>query len=349
MRLTFFAAIVGLVATPAMAQTLNVFHVYTDRTSFTSRGFLSGNAGETLQGYPGEQYRGIGDVGTVPKRCKVHALGMITQDQNRGTVEKFAVVFRSAADSGGPDGSAGGVIAKTSKLNLPTLTGSSPVAWSVTVNLGSEGVSVPCKDTFFAGIALDPNSSWTSDGQSTWASAYTNPASTSGDPVRGGAPNHAWQVDAMGAVRNTNPRSWNYNLQTERGAFQIGVLQSATGSGLYGNCGNYPDADVHGLAFRLRDKISADDVAAVFVSTDLIGGMPIPFDGTLWVNPGTFVLVASGKLSATGALELKPAAFGPGKLKDLKGLGNLPFQGVILDVGEGRLNIRTMNAQATNL
>ena len=342
----------AMLAAPMVAQStaVNAFHVYSNRTSFTSRGFLGGAAGETLQGYPADRYRGIGHKHGVPKKAAVYGFGGIVQDQNRTTAEKYRVIFRRADDTGKPDGTAGGVIARTGELTLPTAPGTGPIAWRLNINLGASGVSTPVKHTFFAGIQLSANARWTSDGQSSHASAYTTPTSTAGDPVRTGAPNHSWQVDAKGAVRNTNPRSWNYELHTRRGAFQIGVLQTATAPGRYGNCGNYPEANIHGLSFRLRDRASANGVAAVFASTSLIGGAPLPFDGHLYINPGTFVLVASGKLSATGELELKPAVFAPGKLKSLKGAGDLVFQGVILNVSKDkRFNIRMMNAQATNL
>ena len=45
----------------------------------------------------------------------------------------------------------------------------------------------------------------------------------------------------------------------------------------------------------------------------------------LWINPGTLVMVGSGKLSATGTLELKPATWGKGKLAGLTGIGDVAF------------------------
>ena len=342
-------AFLALAADLAAQPPVNAFHVYSGRTSFTSRGFLGGAAGETLQGYPAAQFRGIGHLGVVPKESRIHGFAMITQDQNRRTSEAYRIVFRRSDDTGGPNTGKKGLLARTGELKLPTPAGTGSLAYSITINLGADGIGVPGKHTFFAGLELSANSNWTSDGQSSHASAYTTPSSTAGDPVRSGAPSHAWQVDATGATRKTNPRSWHYQLLTERGSFQVGVLQSATGGGLYGNCGSYPDADTHGLAFRLRDAALKDKMAAVFVSTALIGGAPLPFDGHLWINPGTLVLVGSGKLSSTGTLELKPAMLGPGKLKMLKGFGNLAFQAVVENVGSGRFALRMFNAHASNL
>ena len=347
---SLFVLAAAVIAAPTIAQSTNIFSVYTGRTSFTSRGFLGTAAGETLQGYPAERFRGIGHHNGVPKTAAVYGFGGIVQDQDRTTEEKYRLIFRRADDMGKPDATAGGVIARSGVLTLAKATGTGPIAWSLNINLGKDGVSTPVKHSFFAGIQLSANARWTRDGQSSHASAYTTPTSGAGDPVRAKAPNHAWQIDAKGVVRNVNPRSWRYELHTRRGAFQIGVRQRATGAALYGNCGNYPDANIHGLAFRLRDRASANGVGAVFASTALIGGAPLPFDGHLYINPGTFVMVGSGKLSATGTLELRPAAFAPGKLKALVGAGDLAFQGVILNVSKDkRFNIRMMNAQASNL
>lgn len=341
--------LLGLAAALAAQPPLNAFHVYSDRTSFTSRGFLAAAAGELLQGYPAESFRGIGHTGSLPKESKVYAFGVITQDQDRTTSEAFRIVFRGVDNkTGGPDTGPNGLLARTGVLNLPSGGGTGPAVYSVTVNLGSEGVAVPGNHTFFAGLELAANSKWTADGQSVHASAYTEPSSAAGDPVRSGAPNNAWQVDANGVARMTTPRTWNYRLLTQRGAFQVGVLQSASGDGLYGSCGSYPDAETHGLAFRLRDAAMASKPAAVYVSTALIGGAPLPVDGHLWINPGTLVLVGTGTLDSAGALELKPSTFAPGNLKALKGFGNLAFQAVV-DVGSGSLDLRMFNAHAANL
>ncbi len=338
-----------LAAALAAQPPLNALHVYTNRTSFTSRGFLAAAAGEVLQGYPAEQFRGIGHTGSLPKDSRIHAFGVITQDQDQQTSEAFRIVFRRVNNgTGGPDTGPNGLLASTGVLNLPTGAGTGPAVWSVTVNLGAEGVAVSGKHTFFAGVELAANSKWTADGQSVHASAYTDPSSATGDPVRADAPNNAWQVDANGEARMVNPRTWNYSLLTQRGAFQVGVLQSASGDGLYGSCGSYPDAETHGLAFRLRDAAMANKTAAVFVSTALTGGAPLPVDGHLWINPGTLLMVGGGTLDANGVLELKPAMFAPGNLKALKGFGNLAFQAVV-DVGTSRFDLRMFNAHAANL
>jgi hypothetical protein len=342
---TLLALATTLVAQPPP---LNAFHVYSGSTSFTSRGFLAAAAGEVLQGYPAEQFRGIGHTGAQPKESRIHAFGVITQDQDQQTSEAFRIVFRRVNNkNGGPDTGPNGVLARTGTLNLPTGAGTGPAVYSVTVNLG-EGVVVSGKHTFFAGLELAANSEWTADGQSVHASAYTDPSSATGDPVRSDAPNNAWQVDANGVARMVNPRTWNMTLLTQRGAFQVGALQSASGDGIYGSCGSYPDVATQGLAFRLRDAVSANKAAAVYVSTALTGGVPVPVDGHLWINPGTLVMVGAGTLDSNGDLELKPTAFAPGNLTALKGFGNLAFQAVV-DVGTGRFDLRMFNAHASNL
>lgn len=351
MRFPLLLATAGALCTAAVAQNpVNDFHVYTDRTSFTSRAFLGGDPGETLQGYPEMQYRGIGDTGDLQSRkaCLVYGFGLITQDQNATTVETYWVVFRRATLTGEPDGSPDGLITEFGPFNMPTGPDPVPAAWNITINFASSPVSVPCKDSnFYAGIRLSENQAWTADGQSSWASAYTDPASTAGDPVIAGAPSWAYQVDATGATRPTNPRSWNYRLRTERAVFQIGCVQ--TTDGLFGSCGNYPDITVQGLAFRVRDELNANAPFAVFVADSLTGGPPIAFDGHLWLNPGGMLMVAQGTLDAAGTIEFVPPGFGPGEMSQYSGFGNLPFQAAILNVGTGRFPIRTSNAQASHL
>jgi hypothetical protein len=204
---------------------------------------------------------------------------------------------------------------------------------------------------FFAGVGLSANEDWSADGQSIHASAYTAPDSGEGDPVRAGAPNHAYQVDAAGVAAAANPRSWRMWLGTERGAFQIGCIQNG-GAPLFGNCGNYPDVSVHGLGFRIRDEDHAGKTAVLFVSDDLTGGARVKgVDGLFWVSPrhGAMMEVDSGELNANGELILMPELTAPGSdfLLERLGTGILPFTAVIFD--ENGDPLRTLNAQAADL
>jgi hypothetical protein len=295
------------------------------------------------------QYRGIGDTGEfrTRKTCELLGFGMISQDQDATTLETYWIVFRNAAMTGEPDGSPFGLITEIGPFELPLGPNPTPVAWIITTSF-TTAVQVPCKDTnFYAGIRLSENLAWTGDGQSVWGSAYTDPANAAGDPVIAGAPSWAYQVDTSGAVLPTNPRTWNFRLRTERAVFQIGCVQ--TTDGLFGSCGNYPDVTVHGLAFRVRDEMNAGGPFAIFVGDSLTGGPPLAFDGHLWLNPGGMMMVATGTLDATGAAEFVPPGFGPGELLQYAGMGNMPFQAAILNIGNGRFPIRTSNAQASRL
>ena len=243
------------------------------------------------------------------------------------------------------DGSPGEEIARIGPFQTPAGTG--VAAFTITHDFGTEPVTVPGAETFFAGFALSANANWTADGQSVHIALYTDPASPDGDPCRVGAPNHAWNVHDDGTRAQPSSRTWRFRLYTDRGVFQVGAIQGTTN--LYGMCGNYPDVTTQGLSFRIIDAASPNQMAAVLWSTSLTGGVPGIFDGHLWIAPGQLQVLDTGMLDGNGVAEFTPAATAPGSafLQVLAGTGNLPFQGVILDANNAI--IRTTNAQASDL
>lgn len=311
-----------------------------------------GNPAEGLTEFSADFFRGIGD--TSSGVCEVLGMFHYAADEDIATPETYDIVFRSYdAANAQPDTSSTGMIASITGLPLPVNPAGGRGGWILTDTFATP-VTIPCDQTFYAGVNLYAANSWPSDGQSQWA-AYIDPLNaggTVGQNPRAGTAEICWSVST---TVSTDPYTTMNGLMVDSPVFQIGGIDPTTtlngGTAMatdpsYGLNGMFPDIAMprqDGLTLRVKDSVVPSGVA-LFAIADGWGMPPLAFafPGLYQLDIVTTGLIGVAPLSG-GVAELPIAA--PGSVP-ISFLGtNLYFQGAVVNVNG---NARLGNAQAVS-
>ncbi|MEZ5962983.1 MAG: hypothetical protein R3F56_03960 [Planctomycetota bacterium] len=274
----------------------NGVEIYPGVTSFTSRGNISVNAGEVLQGFHGSHWSNLGDNGTD---VNLTGLTYITQDQNASTQELYDVVVRGGTDSTGPDATTTGELSVISGLSTPS-GGNTPSAWIITADF-STPCAIPENSFFSVGVRFAAAPLWSADGQSIHASANTTQQSGTHQE------DHAWQILPGPVVSHPSSfRSWRFALRVNTPVQQNGTFPTGTTTYARGMGGMFPLDTTHGWSTHIRAGAKfASGFAAPFLSTArLPAGLNIAgIDGRLALT-GTLVPLPLFNLDATGGVDI---------------------------------------------
>lgn len=328
------------------AQAANTFLLYPDdargATTFATRYSFGALAGEMLQQMPAANLVGIGDAGGT---CSASTIDLILQDQNGATQENYELLVRAPTPFGTPDPNPSGILVQTGPLSTPP---GSPGATSylITVTFAA-AVVLPCKSSFFYGVALAAAPGWTLglDGASVH-NAYNPPAGAVGSNARATAPVISWQIfdPGSGAIVGTapTPRVANIGLGTDQAVLNLGNYDPASQrspAGIdYGLGGLFPAAvggsRNDGLHARISDSIHLGGTALLLFGVRF--GTPIALPGFA----GRIHLDLAAPIVQIGLAPITGTTFGyarftiatPGFLPAISG-GALCFQACTFDAG----------------
>lgn len=306
-------------ASTAMAQTPNLFDIYSGCTNFTSRGSVGVNAGEILLQVPSTHYAGVCQDATGAA-TSLTGFQYITQDQSGVTQETYYMVVRGD-NSGAPDASAAGLLLRAGPLTTPASTVTTPVAWIITATLTTASTAVPLCNTFYMGGEVAAAPGWAAtDGQSFHICSYYIINTTQADNPAPNAPNLAWDIVNGAPLQPGAARCIRIGLLANSAMLKLGnndptLTNTANcvttlGNVSFGAGGMWPQAQGasgtrnDGLNFRVRDAANANGVTVVFLGQNIgCPGLPLAglANGALYLNPGgVFLQLASGALDATG-------------------------------------------------
>lgn len=348
----------GLLLAPAVAAQ-DTFVIYPDdarvATSATTRYNFGDLAGEMLQQVPAGNFAGVGDNGTA---CQVTNMTFTLQDQNDLSQENYSVIFRSAATGGGPDASAGGIIAQGGPFASPLGTGTI-AAYLITLTFTTP-VSLPCTGDYFFGISFNAVPS----ALGTWAAgtegisihhAYNPGVGTLGSNARATCPIVTWQIyaTAPNGVRTGSARAANIGLGTTTPVLAIGNNDPSTTRipNLidYGIGGMFPAVKLSprddGLEARIADTANLNGTGVFFLGTTSFGpGIPLGgFSGRIWLNPtGLIIQLGTAAITGTTTGYAKIQVAPPTTIPAFTGI-TLFFQGVT--VSSTFTNARFTNAE----
>lgn len=316
---------------------------------------------EGLVEYSAAFFEGIGDVtgeGASQPDCRLSHVIVYFQDQNPQTAHSFDVVMRPARLPGnGPDLGATPVFCLNNlPTPPPTSTSTQPAGYGMLIQLGSQPapIRIPCNQTVYFGMVLNPNSNWPgSDGLSLY-SAYYDPAAvnrTSGDNVapRKNVPNLTWRVIGSGqtATATNNPPGMvlDYALVSPGPMLQVGAVHTASlhSSKIgFGVAGMYPTLNApnrqDGLAVRITDngRATTGGRYLLFLALDTNSSRMRPpihlggVTGNVYLGPQLFLLVAGGALARWNADTVVTLA-APGQIPATAAGASLYFQAAIAD------------------
>lgn len=332
--MTARAALVSLFLVAPVSPQVTGFKIYpsgdtAECSSFASRCSLGQSAGELLQEIPmqsrgggGERtdfFRGVGQVG--PGRCEITNIRFVTQDQDCRTQEFYSLRVRSlrgGADGSGPDPSVdltkGAIV-----LLTPPGGAAHACSWSVDVSLTTP-LAVPCRTSWFVGLAVATAANWSSDGQSLHGAWYTS--GETGEVVTSDAAQISWQIDARGTTGQCpSARTWNIGVATECPTLVAGNIHETRRCALspaFGAGGLWPDNTQRGDGLALLIRDSRAQLAIVFAAAApapqeiLLTGI---FDcAPLLIGPASLLQVASFVPMFSGRAVYSPAFLARGRL-----------------------------------
>lgn len=305
-------------ASTAMAQTPNLFDIYSGCTNYTSRGSLATNAGEIMIQVPASHFGGVAQD-AAGAATSITGFQYITQDQSGVTPETYYMVIRGDT-SGTPDCTAAGLLLRAGPLTTPASTVTTPVAWQITATLTTPSTAVPLCSTFYMGGEVIAAPGWTADGQSFHICTYYLLGGTQADNPAPAAPNVAWDCLNGAAVQPGSARCPRIGILANSAMLKLGNNDptltntancvSTLANVSFGAGGMWPQAQGSsgprndGLNFRVRDSVNANGIAVVFLGQNLgCPGLPLSglANGALYLNPGgIFLQLAQAALDATG-------------------------------------------------
>lgn len=327
MRYTTTLLTAALVCGSLSAQ--NDFFHYPTATTFTSRGNNGVNAGEILQGYHKESWRGIGMSSATSS--KLVMLAATTQDQSAKTQETYYWVVRKGTDAAGPMLGTNGLLYKSAALKTPPSTSAGAAAFSITHTL-TTAVQIPEDQFVSIGLQLAAAPKWTADGMSCHAASGATAGAGSQQK------DHAWQIlaKATKATHTSSMRAFNMGMAVASPVFQVGNVFS--GKNNYGQGGLFPDVSKgQGLALRILAKGDNGQVALVFASGKFfVGKLPVFFGARLFLNPAQ--LVANPFLLGAVATD-KAEVVAAAKIPSFMAKKSVAFQGVLVDLKKVSLTL----------
>ncbi len=328
MRISLLLAVVATAVT-LPAQGTSDFSIFPARdgansVSFTTRSdALWAQAGEMLLHVPGDMFLGVGDTdSTGVGTCAALAFWQAGQDQNPSTQETYYIIVRNHdPNTGMPDPTTAGLVARIGPLQMPTLPQTTPASWTVTDNF-AQPILLPCQGGFHFGLELAAAPGWTAtDGHSVWTAWYDPSAGnvTLGDHPRAGAPELAFSIVAGSStpLPGTRPSAggatYQMGLWTTGPSLNVGGIdpasaaQNPVGTSCYGAGGMYPDVSgvfrSDGLDLRIHDTVNSGGTAFALLSPgpSPFGPAPVPgVIGNLWVNASVLLTVGQSTLNSNG-------------------------------------------------
>jgi hypothetical protein len=312
MRSLLFAALA--LASTATAQTVQNFFGLHTCTNFTTRGALGANAGDNLLQIRSSHFSGIAHD-NAGGGTTMTGFRHVLQDQNAATVENYNFIVRGD-NAGAPDCSATGLLLNVGPFASPGGTGT--LAWIITGTLATPSTLLPLCSTYYIGLALPANATWTGDGLSThMGSYYILNGTQAGNPAPN-APQIAHNCLNGAPVPITSNRTYRYEIGTPAAVLNL-YNEDPTLTGNTANCvattsfnidygvgGMWPEnggGRIDGLGCRVDDPANAGGLFICFlgVHAGLCPGVPIGFlaAGALYLNPAApLIVVAQGALSA---------------------------------------------------
>lgn len=290
--------------------------------------------GEALMEVPVAFFQGVGDRTQGAPVCSLDGITVAFQDHDGSTAERYGIVVRPRASSGGPDMSATPILQLN---NLPSPTASGVRGWAIQTMFmsGSQPnpMPIPCQQTFFFGMFVPKNNDWPKDGISLYMARYPETSGqatdrgdyarvwrSAGDPVT----NLLWST-VVGKSPTNDPRhlgfrggSLPFSLIASGPILQAGaghLFNGKTHPG-FGAAGVFPDIQRKptgdGLILRITDNPNRKTGGTMVLFASLgtnaappaIGGL----QGRVYLGASLF-FVAAGALtqdSADTLLELAP-------------------------------------------
>lgn len=323
-HLTILAA--GAMCAALTAQTTyQNWDMHPSFTNFTSRGNIGSGAGSIYQGVHSATNRGVLDVGGI---CVIGRFNTISQDQNRGTIEKFGYVVRSGTDATGPFTASSAVLGTVTGLTTPGGTGGG--AFSITTTLApSARIKVPCTRMWAYGLELPKSPSWSSDGLSTHIAR--GDGNTGANPDRHyahtTAANQAWQIigTATAALNPSLKRSWRLSA---RGVDNAVMKLTCGGSTRRGYGGSYPRASTSSAplawATRLDGGANCSGAASVVaIGSSRTTGAFFGVGANLYLG-GPFLVIIGPAANSSGVAVIPILPFIPASAS---GAGTFHLQG----------------------